>query len=171
MSSLEEVDLVDEGDSVVGSAPLSDCLARGILHRAVAVLVLRSNGSFVLQRRSKRDFWNPGLWTISCTGHVRRGESYPEAAARELSEELGLSSPLTPRFKLRLPPMKDRLVTEYEWVSFFTTDTNARVTPDPVELAGVKETSITELRRLIGEGKLTEDARILLQRYLESLPE
>ncbi|HMD78774.1 MAG TPA: isopentenyl-diphosphate Delta-isomerase, partial [Nitrososphaerales archaeon] len=68
MPGLEEVDLVDDDDLVIGSARLSDCLAKGLLHRAVAVLVLRRTGTVVLQRRSESDLWNPGLWTISCTG-------------------------------------------------------------------------------------------------------
>ena len=145
---------------------LSDCLERGLLHRAVAVLVLRSSGSVVLQRRSENDLWNPGLWTLSCTGHVKRGESYLQGAARELSEELGLGGSLQLLFKLKLPPIRDRLLTEYEWTSFFTTVTDAQVTPDPQELSGVREVSKAELGHLVERGPLTEDAKILLRRYL-----
>ena len=168
MTGLEEVDLVDDADVVIDSAPLNVCLEKGLLHRAVAVLVSRSTGSVVLQQRSKSDLWNPGLWTISCTGHVKRGESYHQAAARELSEELGLSSPVRQLFKFKLQPIKDRLLTEHEWTAFFSTTTDARVTPDPQELAGVKEVQISELKRLVGKGPLTEDARILLGKYLET---
>lgn len=32
---------------------------------------------------------SPGLWTLSCSGHVDAGEDYDTAALRELSEELG----------------------------------------------------------------------------------
>ena len=33
----------------------------------------------------------PGRWTVSCSGHVDRGESFKEAAVREMEEELGVS--------------------------------------------------------------------------------
>ena len=168
LSGSEVVDLVDDRDEVVGSARLGECLNAGLLHRAVAVLVLRSSGAFLLQRRSESDIWNPGLWTISCTGHVKRGESYPRAALRELREELGLISNLDLRFKMKLPLVTDRSLTENEWVSFFTTVTDATVTPDPTELAGVQEFSRADTRGLIREGPLTADARIILRRYLEA---
>ena len=169
MTGLEEVDLVNDADVVIGSAPLNVCLEKGLLHRAVAVLVSRSGGSVVLQQRSKSDLWNPGLWTVSCTGHVKKGESYRQAAARELSEELGLDSPVRPLFKFKLSPIKDRSLIEYEWTTFFSTTTDAKVTPDPQELAGVKEMPVSELKRRLGRGQFTEDARILLGKYLETL--
>ena len=170
MSGREKVDLVDEQDAVIGAASLSDCLERGLLHRSVAVLVSRSSGSIVLQKRSKKDLWNPGLWTISCTGHVKMGESYRQAAARELSEELGLTSPVRLLFKFMLPPIRDKLLTEREWSAFFTSQTDADVTADPRELEGVKEVRISQLKRLIGSGEFTEDAVILLRKYLETRP-
>jgi isopentenyl-diphosphate Delta-isomerase len=167
LSGLEEVDLVDNDDAVIGAASLGVCLAKGLLHRAVAVLVLRSTGSVVLQRRSESDLWNPGLWTISCTGHVKSGESYAEAAARELSEELGLTSPVHQLFKFKLPPIRDRTLTENEWTAFFSTVTDAKVTPDPQELSGVEEVPMMELERMVRGGPLTEDAKILLTNYLQ----
>ena len=84
LPATEELDLVDEEDRVVGSATIEECLVKGILHRAVAVLVIRRDGRFVLQQRSKSDLWQPGLWTLSCTGHVKGGETYASAASREL---------------------------------------------------------------------------------------
>ena len=164
----EEVDIVDDDDAVIGSAPLSDCLEKGFLHRAVAVLVQRSNGAYILQRRSETDLWNPGMWTISCTGHVKRGESYLQAAARELSEELGIGGSLRRLFKLKLPPFKEGSFTEHEWTSFFITATDDQVTPDPQELSGVMELAKAELERMVEGGPLTEDAKILLGRYLGS---
>ena len=64
------VDLVDVRDRVVGNTTTAGCLKEGLLHRAVAVLVLRSSGTYVLQQRSRQDSWQPGLWTISSAGHV-----------------------------------------------------------------------------------------------------
>ncbi|MGP8056264.1 MAG: NUDIX hydrolase [Nitrososphaerales archaeon] len=163
----EIVDLVDEEDAVVGTATLRDCLEKGLLHRAVDILVLRTNGKVLLQQRSKRDLWQPGLWTLSSTGHVRRGESYKEAAARELGEELGLRSPLRAITKLLLPPFTSRGLTEREWVSLFISKTDRMATIDPMELESTEEVSLPRLRRMILGRRLTPDSKIVLRAFLK----
>ncbi|MGD0476726.1 MAG: NUDIX domain-containing protein [Nitrososphaerales archaeon] len=164
----EEVDLVDEEDTVVGAATLRNCLEKGLLHRAVAVLVLRTNGKVLLQQRSKRDLWHPGLWTLSCTGHVKSGEKYRDAAKRELDEELGLRSPLRAFTKLLLPPFTSRGLTEWEWVSLFVSKTDRTATTDPIELESVEDVSVPRLRRILPGPRLTPDAKVVLRVFLKS---
>ena len=164
----EELDLVDERDRVTGVASLRDCLNRGLLHRAVAVLVIRSSGRILLQRRSRKDAWHPGLWTLSCTGHVKKGETYREAAVRELQEELGLKSPLTTSVKLLLPAFTDGGLVEREWVSMFISKSDQPTTIDPVELESVKEVSVFQLRTMLTGPRLTPDAKILVRALLNS---
>jgi isopentenyldiphosphate isomerase len=166
MPADEPVDLVDELDRVVGSAKLRECLERGLLHRAVAVLVLRPGGKVLLQQRSKRDAWHPGMWTLSCTGHVTRGESYRKAALRELGEELGIRPAVRESMKLLLPAMTDGRLTEREWVTLFTAESAAPVSVDPVELEGTREVPVSELAGLLRGRKLTPDAKILLAAFL-----
>lgn len=163
----EVVDLVDARDRVVGSATVKQCLQGALLHRAVAVLVVRSSGKLVLQQRSRRDAWHPGLWTISSTGHVKKGEEYEAAARRELFEELGVEGSLSPVRKYRMPPFSQGELTEQEWASFFICRTDAPCTIDPVELEGVKEVTEQGLRRVLGRRSLTPDAEIILEDYLK----
>ncbi|MBI3840706.1 MAG: NUDIX domain-containing protein [Thaumarchaeota archaeon] len=164
----EVVDVVDGRDMVIGTSTLKECLSRGLLHRAVAVIVERQRGRFLLQQRSSSDIWQPGLWTLSCTGHVRRHESYPAAARRELAEELGLRAHVNTIAKALLPAVTSGGLTEREWVRLFVARSDARVIIDPKELERVKEFSVTELRRMVRLGPLTEDARLLLALFLES---
>jgi isopentenyldiphosphate isomerase len=163
----EMVDIVDEGDVVKGTATIGDCLEKGLLHRAVAVLVVRSDGEFLLQQRSRRDMWHPGLWTLSSTGHVKAGESYDEAAERELSEELGISvKPIRLRKHL-LPPIQWGGLTEREWVNLYVARTDMPCKIDRGEVEGVKEVAAPQLRRMFNDGSMTPDAVILLTEYLE----
>ena len=164
----EQVDLVDEKDSVIGSSSLGDCISQGLLHRAVAVLVLRGDAKVLLQKRSRADLWQPGLLTLSSTGHVRKGEAYPDAAVRELQEELGIKSPLTYFGKFLLPPMTDGRLTESEWVALFTTKTDAPAVIDRTELEGIVEAPLGELDEIISGEKLTKDAKQLLTQFLQS---
>jgi isopentenyl-diphosphate Delta-isomerase len=134
----------------------------------VAVLVIRSTGRILLQQRSKRDLWQAGLWTISSTGHVRRGESYEVAAARELGEELGIQGDLHLVRKYLLPPISERGMTEHEWVALFTCRTDSPCTIDTVELESVREVTEKELREMMVDGPLTQDAKTILTDYLRS---
>ena len=160
------MDLVDENDSVVGESTLGDCLKRGLLHRAVAVVVSRSDGKVILQQRSRKDLWQPGMWTLSCTGHVKKGESYEDAAARELAEELGLRSSLATLGNYLLPPIREGDLTEREWVALFAASTDAPVNVDPVELESVEGFDGPGLKAMAEGGGLTPDASLLLDEYL-----
>lgn len=166
MGGQEQVDLVDERDSVVGDSTVGECVAKGLLHRAVAVVVERPRGRVLLQRRSTRDDWQAGMWTLSCTGHVRKGETYGEAARRELFEELGITAELTFLKKYLIPPIVEGTRTEREWVALFTAESAAAVRIDPVELDSVKEFTPRELQRLMDSQEATPDSVILLAEYL-----
>jgi isopentenyl-diphosphate delta-isomerase len=166
----EQVDLVDARDRVVGSASLGECLQKGLLHRAVAIVVTRSTGRVVLQQRSKRDAWHPGKWTLSCTGHVRKGESYAEAAARELMEEIGIGADLTLMGRYLLPAMRGNGLTEREWVALFAATSDATIRIDPAELEGVKEFTPSGLKRMLSGDDLTPDSVMLLAEFMRRRP-
>ncbi|HUH82650.1 MAG TPA: NUDIX domain-containing protein [Nitrososphaerales archaeon] len=153
-------------DGVIGASTIARCLKEGLLHRAVAVLVLRTSGKIVLQQRGKGDLWQPGMWTISSTGHVKQGESYEEAARRELGEELGLEGELKRFHKYCLPPIAEGGLTEHEWVTLFICRTDSHCRIDYVELDGVREVTIEELRGMLADGPLTPDAKTILSDYL-----
>jgi 16S rRNA (adenine1518-N6/adenine1519-N6)-dimethyltransferase len=166
----ERVDLVDNRDSVVGSATLTRCLNEGLLHRAVAVILNRNSEKILLQKRSKRKRWHPGMWTLSSTGHVRAGESYQTAAVRELNEELGIRTELIFVRKFFLAPFRDGERTEHEWVALFEGWTDAHAKIDLAELESVGEFTRKQARRMGGEGRLTPDAVMLLTNYLRLEP-
>ncbi len=86
----ELLDVIDENDNVIGQEERDVCLAKKLLHRAVHVFVYNSRGELLLQKRSMQKKTYPGRWTSSCSGHISAGQSYEEAAVRELEEELGI---------------------------------------------------------------------------------
>jgi len=104
---------------------------------------------------------------LSCTGHVKRGESYREAARRELFEELGLKSPLRASKKILLPSFSSKGLTEREWVSLFISESDKPANIDPVELEIVEEVSRSRLVRMLRGSRLTPDAKILLRNFLK----
>lgn len=84
--------VVDESDRETGALPRREVHLRRLLHRAVQIVVLDGEGRVWLQQRSRHKDSYPGYWDLSATGHVDPGESYAEAARRELREELGLEA-------------------------------------------------------------------------------
>ena len=59
-------------------------------HRSVSIAVLGSDGRLLVHRRAAdKDLW-PGMWDVCVGGVVGSGETYEQAAERELAEELGI---------------------------------------------------------------------------------
>lgn len=91
----EYLDIVDDIDVVVGRAAKEDVYARKLNHRIVHVFVIKARTAEIyLQRRAAHVSYLPGYYCTSAGGHVHAGESYEEAARRELREELGIDVPL-----------------------------------------------------------------------------
>ena len=99
---MELFDIVDADDRVIGSESRSVVHRRGLMHRAVHILVLNSLGQIFLQKRAQTKDRFPGAWDSSTAGHLESGENYDAAALRELNEELGIrpDPPLEKLFKV-----------------------------------------------------------------------
>lgn len=88
--------VVDEKDQILGFRTRYDCHHDPhLIHRVAGVVIFDAKSRILLQKRSLNKDLNPGLWTISAAGHVMKGESYEEAARREMNEEIGISLPIT----------------------------------------------------------------------------
>ena len=91
-AAVEEVDVVDAEDVVIGRATRAEIRAGNLRHRATYVLVFNSDGKlFVHQRTTTKDIY-PGYFDVAVGGVVGAGESYDAAAQRELAEELGVTA-------------------------------------------------------------------------------
>lgn len=92
----ELVDIVDEHDVVVAVVERRRMRAERLRHRAVFIMVTTSDGRLLVHRRSEaKDLW-PGWWDAAVGGVVAAGESYDDAARRELAEEVGIEDPSVP---------------------------------------------------------------------------
>jgi isopentenyl-diphosphate delta-isomerase len=81
---------VDDKDSEIGSGSISDAVENGIAVRIVRTLLISSQDELLIQKRSASVFIDPNKWDHSSAGHVDEGETYKEAAHRELEEEMGI---------------------------------------------------------------------------------
>lgn len=129
----EEIfDVVNERDEVIDRKPRREVHARGLLHRAIHVLVFNSRGGIFLQKRSMTKDREAGKWDSSSSGHVDSGEDYDACAVRELREELGLIVPKTPE---RLFKLDAGAETDQEFVRVYRCEAEGpfQLHPDEIE--------------------------------------
>jgi isopentenyl-diphosphate delta-isomerase len=128
--------LVDEHDQEIGTEEKLRAHAVPMLHRAVSVVVCHSDGRLLMQQRSLQKYHSAGLWSNTCCGHPRPGESPIDAASRRLAEEMGIQCILTPAHVLsyRLD-VGDGLI-EHELNRVFVGTFDGMPRPDAREVAG-----------------------------------
>lgn len=85
------IDVLEADGSPSGRAKPKALVHRdGDLHRSVHVWIIAPDDRILVQRRAAVKENNPGLWDVSCAGHISAGESMIDAALREAHEELGI---------------------------------------------------------------------------------
>jgi len=91
-SETDLVDIVDEFDEKIGTAPRGQVRSAGANFRVDHIFVLDSEHRLLLQQLGLVRTINPGLWGSSVAAHLHAGETYTDAAKRRLSEELGIDA-------------------------------------------------------------------------------
>lgn len=152
MSTEEWFDLVDLQGNVTGRAGRSVCHQnRGLLHRAVHVLVFDRLGRIFLQKRSANKDIQPDKWDTSVGGHVMLGETPVQGAAREMQEELGITGQqLMPAYEYIW-----RSEIETELISAFAIIHEGPFKLDPLEISDGRFWSFEEIHRIINTEMFT----------------
>jgi isopentenyl-diphosphate delta-isomerase len=144
------VELVDAEGTALGVATVADAhTAPGHLHRAFSVLLVDPAGRLLLQQRAAGKTRFALRWANACCGHPAPGEPVVDAAARRLTEELGLRDvALTPTgvFVYRAPdPVSGRVEYEYDHVLVGCVPAEPDLSPDPAEVATLRWTEPAHL--------------------------
>ena len=131
--------LVDPGDAVLGVAPKLEAHRDGRLHRAVSVVLFDDRDRLLLQQRALGKYHSGGLWSNTCCGHPRPGESVTDAARRRLSDELGIDTGGLTRVSdfVYYAEVEDGLV-EHELDHVVIGDWNGAINPDPAEVLATR---------------------------------
>lgn len=140
--------VVDEDDRVIGKATREECHKTNLnIHRSVYIFLFNGKEDMLLQKRSESKDLYGGYYTGSATGHVDYGESYDEAAERELEEELGINADLK-----RISNVKcfSRIEREISALYYCRHDGPIRI--DEEEISQVVFMSLEQIRKELDSG-------------------
>lgn len=148
---IEYLDIVDENNVVVGTAPREEVYKNELMHRIVHVLIFNAAGDMALQLRSKNVSYCPGHWSTAVGGHVQSGETYHEAAMREYREELGVSSNLE---ELGENFYVNRVESPDKFLFTFTSMFEGPFNIDKEDVEDIQFFSIDTIKEMIKNGEL-----------------
>lgn len=150
-----------EGE-VVGKALRQDCHnGSHILHPVVHLHVFSSKGELYLQRRAMHKDLLPGYWDTAVGGHVMYGETILQALAREVQEEIGITD-FTPE---HVETYRYDSTRESEMVHVYRAIYDGPFHWNDGEVMDGRFWSIGELRETLGQGILTPNLEMELQRF------
>lgn len=159
----EMIDYVNEQDEVIGSAPRSEICAQKLRHRIAHVFLYDREGNIALARRGKDVSYCPDHWTSTAAGHIGAGESYEEAARREMQEEIGVAIPLV---ACGVIPFLKEGTGHHKFLGTFKAVYEGAFVCDPLEVQYVQFFSPTTIRDMLAAGEPFHPETVaLLQQY------
>ncbi|MCR4646227.1 MAG: isopentenyl-diphosphate Delta-isomerase [Oscillospiraceae bacterium] len=151
---MEELILVDLDDRQIGTMGKAEAHRLGRLHRAFSVFIV-DGSRMLIQQRSRQKYHSGGLWANACCSHPRHGETLPEATARRLREELGISCELRELFDFVYFSKYAEDLFEYEYDHVFVGEYSGECSFDPEEIGQLRWISFGDLKQEL----LTEPER------------
>ena len=152
----EFFDILDENGKAIGQVyPRSVAHRYGYFHATAHVWIVTATGDILLQKRATTKDTHPGLWDISCAGHLISGDTSLDAAVRELREELGLSVDwsalqlLFNTFQSYVSPDGTICDNEFSDVYLLTIKSDQPLRFDPQEIDEIKFVTVETFRNMI----------------------
>jgi len=142
---MEKVILVDKKDKQLGTIGKIEAHKKGLLHRAVSVLIFNSNGHILLQKRAKNKYHSGGLWSNAACTHPMPNETIEDAAKKRLLFEMGIDADLSKRTSFIYNAFLDNDMIEHELDYIFFGISDCKPVPNADEVEDYKFISYLNL--------------------------
>lgn len=142
----EKVVLVNENNEVLGLMPKMEAHEKGLLHRAISILLYNSKGEMLIQQRAKTKYHWPLIWSNAVCSHPRENEDFQDAAQRRLKEELNISCSLKEvyRFIYKAKDKQTGLI-EYEYDVVYEGQFDGEIPFNPNEIESIRWIALDSL--------------------------
>jgi len=147
---MELLDIVNENNEIIGVEKRNKAHKNHLLHRAVIILIANNKNKFLLQLRKSTKKQYPLYWAGSVNGHVSSGDSFLEAAKKEMKEEIGIETELKFIDKFII----DNKI-EHEIVGVFFARYNGSFNFDMSEIEKINQIDVQELKDNMDNMKMT----------------
>ncbi|MBW2964670.1 NUDIX domain-containing protein [Candidatus Woesearchaeota archaeon] len=160
----EFLTVVDANDVVLGYSTKDDIKKRGLNYRCIQVFLFNGNDELLICKRPDTKKRYAGQWA-SVMGHVRRGESYEEAAHREVMEEIGIKTKLKRITKFSNVDGAGRVFQE-----IFSGGAPEKIKPDKTEISEAKFVNMKDLRTemVMGSAKYAQPFVEAVRAYMKA---
>lgn len=158
---MEKVEVIDDNGNVLRIVSRKEAIEKNLKHKAAFVIVKNSNNEFYITQRKNTKRVYPSLWVTGAGGAVNAGESYEEAAHRELLEELGFDSDIIYLFDF--DHTSD--VNNYK-AKVFVTTYDGEISIDSKESEQGKWVSEKELIEYMDKDLICPDTCLYIKEYL-----
>lgn len=156
--------LVDDNDEAIGSVERFIAhRSKTLKHRSIFILLVNDQDELLLQKRSQFKDSFPGYWTVSVSGHVTFGQTYDEAAKREMEEEIGLVLDLKPLQKIYIEEERE---FAFIYKAHLKDEEMTKISFDQDEISEVRWVAVKKLTEFIKENDLTPSALKVLKTTL-----
>lgn len=164
---MPQVVLIDDNDIVIGATSYQEAHKKGLLHRVSVIYLYNNKGEILIQHRAD------GRLDHSSAGHVDEGESYEEAAKRELFEELGVANAPLKEFakalNVELRPNGDNIKHQY---TIYKCKANpVKINKEEIQKVYLAkpEDILLDMEKDTENIKYTKGFKVSIQYYLKSL--
>lgn len=166
---MANIQIVDENDNPLRGGTKQESWDQGLFHRIVRIVLIDENGRMYAQHRAPTKYPFPSHWDNSVAGHVDEGETYEEAAYRELGEETGITDelPLEEMHYYKSEESSDgRKLNRFTKLFRATIDSSHPITLDPTEADKGQWFTREQAQALLEDpdAQLTAGLRIALSR-------
>ncbi len=161
--SNELIDVVDDEDNVLRQVTWREMHEKSLLHRSANIFVFNSKGMIFLHRRNRNLPLYPGMYDVKVGGIVQAGESYEDAALREMKEEAGIEN-----VKLEyLFDLKFRSRQNNNNRKVYRCVYDGKITLQKEEVESGSFITIAEAKKMLDSGKLSPSAVHVFKEFLK----
>lgn len=159
----ELIDVVDDDDKVIEQVTWKEMHEKSLLHRSSNVFVFNSKGKLFVHKRADSLKLYPGMHDVKMGGIVRAGESYEEAARRELEEEAGIeNAKLEYLFSIKFRSDKNNNNRKV-----FRCVYDGKIKLQPEEVESGRFMAVDEAKKMMADGKLSPSAVHVFREFLK----